>query len=74
MATPQKSNFPLLTNDLLELHVMNFVGRQNTNVLEHCTCNVSCVPTNASIVTELIFLLEALKINGGGGGGGGDRA
>jgi len=29
------------------------------------------VPTNASVVTELIFLLEALKIKGDGGGSGG---
>jgi len=28
------------------------------------------MPTNASVDTELIFLLEALKIKGDGGGGG----
>ena len=28
---------PVLTNDLLELGVLNFVGRQNTNILANCT-------------------------------------
>jgi hypothetical protein len=61
--------FPILTNDLLELSELNFVGRQNKNVLELCTRNVSCVTTNANIFTKLIFLHEPLKVKGDGSGG-----